>query len=192
MLLDAKGRPILPLPEKLDALKACLAQNAKEDSLGHLFDLLWLLMPGYEGSIGETYFRDINELCNRYGKVGTPILATCSRCDGKGRTYWESRRGPEQKLVGSGSLRCSHCLGTGQWPPPIPIAVCSVCDAEAASEKDQAVIDRGQGLGDYVCRGPDRGEDYYYHDWKPVTAEQAKSLLATGKYRSRLPEDDAT
>jgi hypothetical protein len=52
-----RGIPILPLGEKVDALKHCLEQGAHEDALGHLFDL----MSYCQGSIRET--NNLDDLC---------------------------------------------------------------------------------------------------------------------------------
>jgi hypothetical protein len=66
---DDMGIPILPLDEKVDALKYCLLSDAAEDAMGHLFDLMHHLAPGWQ--FGP--FRSLQSIADHYGSRPTPI-----------------------------------------------------------------------------------------------------------------------
>ena len=70
MKFSDQGIPILNLPGKLAALRSCI-EDHPEDALGHLFDLMYFVAPGYKLFDAE----GINELCDRYGRTPTPILS---------------------------------------------------------------------------------------------------------------------
>ena len=62
------GIPFLSLRGKLEVLRGCIENDAKEDAVGHLFDLLYLVAPGYK--LGD--LDGVNDLCQQYGR--TPAL----------------------------------------------------------------------------------------------------------------------
>ena len=68
-----RGVPVLNLKEKVAALQECIENDSTEDSIGHLFDLMNLVVPGYS-FVGDTWsFKNITELCAYYGSHPTPI-----------------------------------------------------------------------------------------------------------------------
>jgi len=76
---DDKGIPILTIEEKINALKYCIDQDADEDAMGHLFDLINYLAPGYkflmDSPTARRKFRTLKSICDYYGKQPrTPII----------------------------------------------------------------------------------------------------------------------
>ena len=69
IIFSDRGIPILELREKVAALESCLLSDSKEDSLGHLFDLISFVAPRYK----FLKFRGIKALKDWYGKNPTPI-----------------------------------------------------------------------------------------------------------------------
>lgn len=61
------GNPILTMSEKLDALSYCIKNNAPEDVLGHLFDLVH--------HFSDEMKMSFSQICNYYGNPNhrTPI-----------------------------------------------------------------------------------------------------------------------
>lgn len=68
------GIPILPVQDKLGGLLTCLVNEHKEDALGHLFDLLNFVAPGYRYEADTATFANIQELAAHYGANPTPLL----------------------------------------------------------------------------------------------------------------------
>lgn len=66
-----RGVPILTLDRKIEALKACIKDGSREDAVGHLFDLINHVAPGYR-LLG---YSGIGPLCLKYGSDPTPIAA---------------------------------------------------------------------------------------------------------------------
>jgi hypothetical protein len=69
-----RGIPILSLGEKVDALRYCLEMDIergghREDAMGHLFDLIYYIAPGYK----FIKFDGIQAIADHYGKHPTPI-----------------------------------------------------------------------------------------------------------------------
>ena len=61
------------MKEKIAGLYTCIENGSDEDAIGHLFDLLNYVVPGYSFT-GDTWsFKDITELCAYYGSHPTPI-----------------------------------------------------------------------------------------------------------------------
>lgn len=70
---DSKGRPILSLSDKIEALEYCIRRKANEDALGHLFDLINLVAPNYIFRGSEAGFFGIKELQEKYGDPPAPV-----------------------------------------------------------------------------------------------------------------------
>lgn len=70
-----RGIPIVPLNVKLDYLRSCMLGGHDEDAMGHLFDLIHHIAPGYKFS----RFDGIKAICDYYGEHPTPILEA-ERC----------------------------------------------------------------------------------------------------------------
>lgn len=66
---DKSGSPILPLDRKIDALRECCKQGWREDTFGHLFDLMAHTMLPHEMWGPDK----VERLYHRYGHTPTPI-----------------------------------------------------------------------------------------------------------------------
>ena len=64
-----RGIPILPLADKVDALRTCLLDGSDEDAMGHLFDLIAHLAPGCEFH----GFKGLLAIADHYAASPTPI-----------------------------------------------------------------------------------------------------------------------
>ena len=69
MNFSKNGIPIVSVEQKVRYLQACLEEGANEDALGHLFDLLNHVAPGYK----YLDLKNIQQLAGYYGKNPTPI-----------------------------------------------------------------------------------------------------------------------
>jgi hypothetical protein len=70
---DEKGRPILSLSDKIESLEYCIRRGAKEDALGHLFDLISFVAPNYIFKGEDFGFFGIKELQEKYGNPPVPV-----------------------------------------------------------------------------------------------------------------------
>lgn len=73
MNTDEKGRPILSLSDKIEALEHCIRSKANEDALGHLFDLINLVAPNYIFRGKDFGAFGIKELHANYGDPPVPV-----------------------------------------------------------------------------------------------------------------------
>lgn len=69
-LVALDGTSLCQIDEKIERLDHCIHMGFDEDAIGHLFDLINHLAPGYK--YGK--FKNIKELQEYYGKDPKPIL----------------------------------------------------------------------------------------------------------------------
>jgi hypothetical protein len=69
MKYSPQGIPIQSLEEKINSLKYCMERNLDEDSVGHLFDLLYHICPNWK----FLRFNTLQEIADYYAEHPTPI-----------------------------------------------------------------------------------------------------------------------
>lgn len=80
MEFSERGIPILSLDDKLDALKMCIEDCSDEDAIGHLFDLMYHVIPYHTPE-------QMGILYDHYGV--NPTLIRCS--DDRARALTQTR-----------------------------------------------------------------------------------------------------